>query len=179
VVFCHFSYCTLQTLRDSRAVSETGYSLRRAVMEDLDECATLCQEFAATSPPFTLTNVQARREAEELIRNNQLWVYEVPAHSPPSGNARRQAAAISTIVAVTRSTPTVSAITKVFTTYVCTFQSSPDLTQSNLDIIFAGLSKTRSCRSARCPCHERTSPKRSESIGSPLRWPPARCRPCL
>lgn len=114
------SYCTLQTLRATRTVSETGHSLRRARIEDLDECANLCQEFAATSPPFTLTNVQARQEAEELIRNNQLWVYEVPAQSPPSGNTRRKATAISTIVAVTRSTPTVSAITKVFTTYVCT-----------------------------------------------------------
>lgn len=114
------SYCTLQTLRAVRPVSETGHSLRRAAIEDLEECANLCQEFAATSPPFTLTNVQARQEAEELIRNNQLWVYEVPAQSP-SGSTRRKATAISTIVAVTRSTPTVSAITKVFTTYVCTF----------------------------------------------------------
>lgn len=116
------SYCTLSTFRGARSVSECnyepGHSLRRASWADLDECAALCQEFASTSPPFTLTRAQAKKEAEELIRNNQLWVYQLPSVAAPHSSSSASGTAISTIVAVTRSTPTVSAITKVYTTAV-------------------------------------------------------------
>lgn len=122
------SFCTRSTFREARTLSEPDHVLRRATMQDVEQCTTLCQEFAATSPPFTLNRSQARREAEELIRNRQLWVYQLPAHplrsansdSKPSGSSTASpspsSSAISTIVAVTRSTPTVSAITKVYTT---------------------------------------------------------------
>lgn len=124
------SYCTTRTFRGAQTISEPHHSMRRATLDDLEQCAALCQEFAATSPPFTLTASQARKEAETLIRNRQLWVYELPkaassstssdktSCSPPLPTSKvdRSSMAISTIVAVTRTTPMVSAITKVYTT---------------------------------------------------------------
>ncbi|KAG8824607.1 hypothetical protein FRC19_001393 [Serendipita sp. 401] len=102
--------------------------MRRATLDDLDECATLCREFAETSPPFVLTADRARLEAEELIRSGLLWIYglttttttttSLSSHSPElsSPGKEKKKTTITTLVAVTRSTPTVSAITKVYTT---------------------------------------------------------------
>ncbi|KAG8845250.1 hypothetical protein FRB91_001937 [Serendipita sp. 411] len=111
--------------------SRTLHSMRRATLDDLDECATLCREFAETSPPFVLTADRARLEAEELIRSGLLWIYgltttttttttttSLSSHSPElsSPGKEKKKTTITTLVAVTRSTPTVSAITKVYTT---------------------------------------------------------------
>ncbi|KAG8814387.1 hypothetical protein FRC17_001140, partial [Serendipita sp. 399] len=110
------------------------HEIRRATMDDLDECAMLCQEFAELSPPFVLTAERARMEAEELIRCGLLWVYGLSpflrpttttttttATSSSSSSAKEEEEGgektkVATLVAVTRSTPTVSAITKVYTT---------------------------------------------------------------
>ncbi|KAG8819856.1 hypothetical protein FRC17_010319 [Serendipita sp. 399] len=103
------------------------HEIRRATMDDLDECATLCQEFAELSPPFVLTAERARMEAEELIRCGLLWVYglspflrSTTTTSSSSSTAKEEEGGektkVATLVAVTRSTPTVSAITKVYTT---------------------------------------------------------------
>ncbi len=54
-----------------------------------------------------LSNEKAVQEATIMIQNNQLWVHEVRA----SGGR----AEIASIVATTRTTDTVAAITKVFT----------------------------------------------------------------
>lgn len=106
------SYCTLSTFKGARRPSSPNHVLRLATLDDLDQCAMLCQEFAATSPPFVLSESQARDEATELITHRQLWVYELPLDVRSSNKSY----AISTIVAVTRNSPTVSAITKVYTT---------------------------------------------------------------
>jgi ribosomal protein S18 acetylase RimI-like enzyme len=118
------SYCTTETFRGARVETgvTSGHVMRKATIEDLDQCANLCEVFAKTGPPFELSLSQARKEAEGMIRANQLWVYELPSNasnvsSPNESNmgGRATDTAIATIVAVTRSTPTVSAITKVYT----------------------------------------------------------------
>jgi ribosomal protein S18 acetylase RimI-like enzyme len=124
------SYCTIETFRGAGAVQgdqteagvTPGHVMRRATMEDLDQCANLCEVFAKTGPPYELSLSQARKQAEGMIRAKQLWVYQLPAntYNASSSNASNRAVrstdtAVATIVAVTRSTPSVSAITKVYT----------------------------------------------------------------
>ncbi|OBZ79497.1 hypothetical protein A0H81_00808 [Grifola frondosa] len=103
------TYCTRQSLkpRQSPELPDLTYKLRLAVDADISEAARLCYRFAAAAEPFTLTAEQATREAAHLIRAGQLWVHEIAAPG------RRPE--IASIVAVTRSTDTVAAITKVFT----------------------------------------------------------------
>ena len=116
------SYCTVETIRRSTttttiAANDGGipseHVMRRATMDDLDQCAALCEVFAKTGPPYEINTLQARKEAEVMINANQLWVYQLPTDLA-SGTTKNNTA-IATIVAVTRSTPTVSAITKVYT----------------------------------------------------------------
>jgi len=101
------SFCSRETFKGARQAPEPGHVMRRVTIDDLEECATLCREFADTSPPFVLTQEQARIEAYKMIKLNQLWVYCVPT-SPTTS-------AVTCIVAATRSSSTVAAITKVFT----------------------------------------------------------------
>lgn len=105
--FATSSFCTRETFKGARQTPDPGHAMRRATMDDLEECATLCREFADTSPPFVLTQERARTEAYKMIKLNQLWIYRVPT-SPTTS-------AITCIVAATRSSSTVAAITKVFT----------------------------------------------------------------
>ena len=104
---------------------EAKIVLRRAISTDVANVSRLCHAFAAGSvcllvltygrgadgnimqEPFVLSNEKAIREATIMIQNNQLWVHEVRA----SGRE----AEIASIVATTRTTDTVAAITKVFT----------------------------------------------------------------
>lgn len=121
------SYCTADTFRglspssrsgaDGRTMNPPGHVMRKATLNDLDQCAALCEAFAKTGPPYELSSSQAIKEAEGMIRANQLWVYELPSDSQNCSNMESVSTrtAIATIVAVTRSTPTVSAITKVYT----------------------------------------------------------------
>jgi len=95
-------------------------------MDDLDQCAELCKAFAETGPPYELSLSQAREEAEGMIRANQLWVYQLPFAAPdspvssePNQGSPHPKTSIATVVAVTRSTPSVSAITKVYTDVAC------------------------------------------------------------
>jgi ribosomal protein S18 acetylase RimI-like enzyme len=101
------SFCSRESFKGARQPLELGHVMRRATMDDLEECATLCREFADTSPPFILTQERARTEAYKMIKLNQLWIYRVP--TSPSTSA------VTCIVAATRSSSTVAAITKVFT----------------------------------------------------------------
>ena len=105
--FATSSFCTRETFKRARQAPEPGHAIKRATMDDLEECATLCREFADTSPPFVLTQEQARIEAYKMIKLNQLWIYRAPT-SPTTS-------VVTSIVAVTRSSSTVAAITKVFT----------------------------------------------------------------
>ncbi|KAG1885503.1 hypothetical protein F4604DRAFT_1972000 [Suillus subluteus] len=106
-----FSVCTASTLvrqqRPPRPSGDVVLEPRLAVEQDVDQVALLCRDFAATSPPFTLTDEKAREEARLLIANRQLWVLEMQKRN---GNPE-----IATIVAVTRKSEGVAAITKVYT----------------------------------------------------------------
>ncbi|KAG1754891.1 uncharacterized protein EDB91DRAFT_258335 [Suillus paluster] len=106
-----FMMCTKDTLvRQHRAAppsEDVVLEPRSAVEQDAEQIAVLCHEFAATSPPFTLSIEKAREEASLLIANKQVWVLEV---QKPNAEPN-----IATIVAVTRKAGGVAAITKVYT----------------------------------------------------------------
>ncbi|KAI0961909.1 hypothetical protein AcW1_000869 [Taiwanofungus camphoratus] len=104
-----FTYCTKQTLkaRLPTVFHDLTYQLRLAVDTDIPEAASLCHGFAAASEPFVLSPKEAVEEATFLVHNRQLWVHEVTA---PGGRSE-----IASIVAVTRTSDTVAAITKVYT----------------------------------------------------------------
>jgi len=113
------TYCTPETFVPTRPALEAGHVMRKAVQSDVDQVAGLCQEFAEDSvssyfrfslnirftspqPPFTLSMDRARQEAQYLVHHGLVWVYLMDG-------------ALSTIVAVTRSSPHVAGITKVYT----------------------------------------------------------------
>ncbi|KAG1747345.1 hypothetical protein EDB19DRAFT_300124 [Suillus lakei] len=103
-----FSMCTPETLVRTGPQSEDEIiELRLAVPQDAGKISTLCQEFANTSHPFVLTSEQASEEARLLIENGQVWVYEIQEAGGETD--------IATIVAVTRQSNDVAAITKVYT----------------------------------------------------------------
>lgn len=97
------SYCTPETFREGDAALPQGHHLRKAKMADQEAVAQLCKEFADDSIYFPLSIERARIEARELISKGLVWVYDA------SGD-------ITTICAVTRNSPRVAAITKVYTT---------------------------------------------------------------
>ncbi|KAI0348354.1 hypothetical protein BDW22DRAFT_79618 [Trametopsis cervina] len=103
------SYCTRSSFRprSNSSLPDVQYELRLAREDDASAVAQLCYGFAIESPPFTLTMQNALREASMKISNGQLWVHEI--RSPG------QSAEIASIVAVTRTSSTVAAITKVYT----------------------------------------------------------------
>ncbi|PIL31699.1 hypothetical protein GSI_06402 [Ganoderma sinense ZZ0214-1] len=97
----------LLRLRPLPSLSGADILLRPAVTSDIANVSRLCHAFAAGSEPFVLSNENAIREATIMIQNNHLWVHEVrPSDREPE---------IASIVAATRTTDTVAAITKVFT----------------------------------------------------------------
>ncbi|KAG0692642.1 hypothetical protein DFH29DRAFT_817308 [Suillus ampliporus] len=103
-----FTMCSSETLVRAAPPSEDEViELRLAVPQDADKIAVMCKEFTATSLPFVLTSEQASKEASLLIEQRQVWVYEI---QEPSGETD-----IASIVAVTRESNTVAAITKVYT----------------------------------------------------------------
>jgi len=97
------SYCTQKTFvkKDSRLPQ--GHEMRLARQSDLHSIAQLCQEFAADSPPFTLTTTRALQEAQYVITHGLVSVYTIDGQ-------------ITTIVAVTRKSEAVAGMTKVYTT---------------------------------------------------------------
>lgn len=97
------SYCTQSSFTDSSSRLPAGHVIRPATQSDTESVAQLCKEFGDDSVFFPMTLDQGRVEAEELIKNAQIWVYDVNGQS-------------ATICAVTRSTYNVSCITKVYTT---------------------------------------------------------------
>ncbi|KAI0375260.1 hypothetical protein BV20DRAFT_1117663 [Pilatotrama ljubarskyi] len=102
-----FMQCTKETfIRSSqKQLSDQHVGLRPAVLADVDGVARLCHGFAAASEPFVLTEQRAHLEAITLILNGQVWVH----------TAGEQGSQIACIVAVTRTTDNVAAITKVYT----------------------------------------------------------------
>ncbi|KAG2156619.1 uncharacterized protein EDB93DRAFT_922908 [Suillus bovinus] len=107
-----FSVCTASTLvRQQRpARSSDSYEMlepRLAVEQDAEQLTEQCRDFAATSPPFTLSEEEARKEASLLIANKSVWVLEM--------QKRDEKPEIATIVAVTRKSKGVATISKVYT----------------------------------------------------------------
>ncbi|KAI0639663.1 hypothetical protein C8Q77DRAFT_1152625 [Trametes polyzona] len=80
---------------------------RPATVADLFDVAGLCHGFAAASEPFVLSEEAALDEATMLIRDGNVWVHTVQG---PNGTP-----VVTCIVAATRNTDTVAAITKVYT----------------------------------------------------------------
>ncbi|KAG8702840.1 hypothetical protein FRC08_003215 [Ceratobasidium sp. 394] len=84
-----------------------GDVIRPATAQDADQVARLCYEFAEDSVFFPLNAKESIVQAQQLIRDKQLWVYETrDAYNRPC---------IASMVASSRSSANVAAITKVYT----------------------------------------------------------------
>ncbi|KIJ98936.1 hypothetical protein K443DRAFT_8822 [Laccaria amethystina LaAM-08-1] len=70
------SFCSRHTLSRRHATQDTAISMRPARMEDIEQVADLCFEFALTSDPFTLTRDGVFDEAADLIKQNLIWTLE-------------------------------------------------------------------------------------------------------
>ncbi|KAG8902185.1 hypothetical protein FRB99_004791 [Tulasnella sp. 403] len=106
-----FTTCTKKTITPAPAPLPAGDEMRLATAEDAERAATLCKEFADDSVYFPLSYPRALKEAREMIRNRQLWVYYTTLAS-----GQRE---LASIVACTRTTENVAAITKVYTNPLC------------------------------------------------------------
>ncbi|KIK30220.1 hypothetical protein PISMIDRAFT_37747, partial [Pisolithus microcarpus 441] len=109
-----FSYCTAATftlssgLRPLPEGRDLTIWLGPANESHTAKVAELCQKFAATSEPYVLTRERALLEAETLISKKEVWVHMIQEGEDGEPD-------IASIVAVTRKSGRVSAITKVFT----------------------------------------------------------------
>lgn len=81
--------------------------MRFAVVADIPAAAKLCYGFAAEAEPFLLTMEDATKEATLFVHRKQLWVHTIKAVS--------KTLEVNSIVAVTRESGSVAAITKVYT----------------------------------------------------------------
>ncbi|KAL1744822.1 acyl-CoA N-acyltransferase [Schizophyllum fasciatum] len=104
-----FSRLPRRAFRDRAPSNIHGmdFQLRPAVDADIPRVAALCKGFASTSDPFTLDDAGALREARLLVSQRQVWVHIVRTFDGREG--------IASLVACTRSTDSVAAITKVYT----------------------------------------------------------------
>ncbi|KAG8744641.1 hypothetical protein FRC10_009674 [Ceratobasidium sp. 414] len=101
-----FTFCTKFTLQPSIGVPG-GDVMRSATAQDANQIARLCHEFAQDSVFFPLNAKESMSQAQQLIRDKQLWVYETrDAYNRPC---------IASMVASSRSSANVAAITKVYT----------------------------------------------------------------
>ncbi|KAJ3477147.1 hypothetical protein NLI96_g10664 [Meripilus lineatus] len=107
----NLKYCDKRSFNDQGPHTLEGYTCnaRRATPVDEEKVGMLCHRFAELSFPFVLTSEEARNEAAMLIKKGQVWVYEVV---PGGGFGERE---IASIVAATRTSCSVTAITKVVT----------------------------------------------------------------
>jgi GNAT superfamily N-acetyltransferase len=109
-----FTFCTNETLNESSAsfssLPESEnllIALRRADISNLEGIKALCKGFSYTSPPYLLDDERAELEARKLITNRQAWV-----HMIKRGDEEWETACL---VATTRESENVTAVTKVFT----------------------------------------------------------------
>ncbi|KAB5593193.1 GNAT family acetyltransferase [Ceratobasidium theobromae] len=102
-----FSYCTKVSLQPATSRLPHGDSVRAAGMKDLDQVAMLCREFSQDSE-FPLGGEESIMQALDLIREKRIWVYEtLDVRNRPR---------IASMVASSRTSANVAAITKVYTT---------------------------------------------------------------
>ncbi|KAJ3564575.1 hypothetical protein NP233_g8204 [Leucocoprinus birnbaumii] len=104
-----YARCTRKTFRNRQftVLGDTTYELRLAAEKDLEPLTDLGYDFALTSPPFEITREQALEEMRSLIAQKRIWVHTI---NRPGAQEE-----IASLVAVTRETVNVSAITKVYT----------------------------------------------------------------
>ncbi|KIJ66264.1 hypothetical protein HYDPIDRAFT_26629 [Hydnomerulius pinastri MD-312] len=108
-----FSFCTVDTLKGLKSSSklldrpELVIQTRLANEFDVVRLGVLCQEFSETSLPFRLTLEEATAEAQRLVANKEVWV-----HMVEEGNGTWE---IASLVATTRQSEKVTAVTKVYT----------------------------------------------------------------
>ncbi|KAL0951567.1 hypothetical protein HGRIS_008249 [Hohenbuehelia grisea] len=102
---CRQAHCTQSTLKTGCHQQET---IRLGTTVDISGIADLCYLFGQDSDPFSLDRRHAEEEATFLVNNEQVWVLVVPGEHESNSE-------IASIVAATRQSPTVAAITKVFT----------------------------------------------------------------
>ncbi|KAG9314077.1 hypothetical protein JVU11DRAFT_4858 [Chiua virens] len=111
-----YSFCTSETLinKSSDVFSpfpeseDVSIALRPADESHLAGVAKICKAFAATSPPYLLDDKDAEMEAKELIDKELAWV-----HMAKKGDADWE---IACLIAATRTSKDVTAVTKVYTT---------------------------------------------------------------
>ncbi|KAF8058776.1 hypothetical protein FPV67DRAFT_517669 [Lyophyllum atratum] len=103
------SYCTAQNLDKRNATIDVslGYNLRPALPEDIPAIGELNFLFAKESFPFCLSRSRADEEAALSVAKNLVWVHEARNPGQPKE--------IASIVAFTRNSDEVAAITKVCT----------------------------------------------------------------
>jgi hypothetical protein len=122
-----YAICTKNTFRNKELtmLGDTTYNLRLGNEGDFAAVSKLCRDFASTSvggkqfqivklifididqPPFVLSDEGASAEAKSLIAERKVWVHTI---SRPGASDE-----IASIVAVTRESASVAAITKVYT----------------------------------------------------------------
>ncbi|KAH0840305.1 hypothetical protein J3R83DRAFT_1315 [Lanmaoa asiatica] len=109
-----FTFCTRETFVQSLDLTfplgeseDFVIALRRADMSQLTGVQALCKAFSETSWPFILNDSDAELEARNMITNNQIWVHMVEEDG--------QEPEIACLVATTRESGNVTAVTKVFT----------------------------------------------------------------
>ncbi|KAF4606363.1 hypothetical protein EYR38_000416 [Pleurotus pulmonarius] len=98
--------CTKDTLRQGRSKLPLpqGHKMRLATTEDLDSVAELCKRFSdEESAPYKFSAEDSRLEAQELIKAQQVWVYEASS------------GVIACICAAARHYQRASVISKVYT----------------------------------------------------------------
>lgn len=109
-----FSYCTAATFTPSSQLRplpenrDLAIWLGPANESHTAKVAELCHKFAATSEPYLLTPERALLEAKAMISRKEVWVHVIQE----GVHGERE---IASIVAATRQSGRVSAITKVFT----------------------------------------------------------------
>ncbi|KAJ8702142.1 hypothetical protein PTI98_000885 [Pleurotus ostreatus] len=102
----YLARCTKDTMRQGRSMLPLpqGHKTRLATMGDLDSVSELCNRFAdEESAPYEFSAEDSRLEAQELIKAQQVWVYEASS------------GVIACICAAARHSHHASVISKVYT----------------------------------------------------------------
>ncbi|KAI9448849.1 hypothetical protein F5148DRAFT_1153315 [Russula earlei] len=108
----YYSFCNLETFKESGEPLPRGDSIRRAKAEDLAAVAQLCKEFADDTALLNRAIYRYIFHSKLMLRRVKLGSLSQTASfgsTSPEGE-------VTSICAVTRSTQNVSAITKVYTT---------------------------------------------------------------
>ncbi|KAI9569281.1 hypothetical protein HD554DRAFT_601338 [Boletus coccyginus] len=105
------TFCTSKTLKKAPdpfpGSEDVIISLCPADVSHLTAVKGMCKAFSETSPPFVLDDAGAEKEARMLIANGQAWVHVIEKEG--------QEQEIACLIATTRESDNVMAVTKVFT----------------------------------------------------------------